>query len=283
MRVDRDSDYREALEKFEPVEDLSIVVAPDYHKVPSLAAALVDHCTRLQNRIVILHSCPDGHTQSGLCDTNPPVDSPFSAFYLPWINIRNPASGQISTVPPSGHIAGVYARVDAEHGVHKSPANEVLRGVESLEFKVTESEQEAFNAKGVNTIREFPGRGVRIAGARTTATDPEWRYVAIRRYISYLQQSINKGLEWVVFEPNGEQLWGNVQATISDFLYREWLKGALAGVRPEDAYFVKVDRTTMTQDDILNGRLVVIVGVAPLKPAEFVIIRIGHWTAASKD
>ena len=178
-------------------------------------------------------------------------------------------------------MAGIYARSDVERGVHKAPANEVIRGVDSLEFPVNKGKQDVLNPQGINCIRVLGGRGIRIWGARTLSTDPLWKYVNIRRLFLYLEESIEEGTQWVVFEPNNEKLWDRVKQTISQFLTRVWKDGALIGTTPEEAFFVKCDRTTMTQDDIDNGRLIVLIGVAPVKPAEFVIFRIAQWAGGS--
>ncbi|MEP6741155.1 MAG: phage tail sheath subtilisin-like domain-containing protein [bacterium] len=281
-RVAGDSNYRTALEQFESIDEISIVVAPDYHRVANLELEIIDHCTRMRDRVAIFHSRPGSDTAANIREITPPVDSAFAAFYLPWIAVNDPVNGQASMAPPCGHIAGIYARVDAERGVHKAPANEVVRGANSLEFEITEQEHAILNPKGVNCIRQFPGRGIRVWGARTTSTDPEWKYINIRRYLIYLEQSIEKGTQWVVFEPNSPPLWAKVNRIITDFLLSEWKMGALMGTKPEHGFFVRVDHTTMTQDDINNGRLIVVIGVAPLKPAEFVIFRIGQRTAAGK-
>jgi len=179
-------------------------------------------------------------------------------------------------------VCGIYARNDINRGVYKAPANEVVDGAIGLETILNKSQQDVLNPLGVNCFRFFEGRGFRLWGARTISSDPEWKYVNLRRYFAYLEHSIDKGTQWAVFEPNGELLWRNVRSTISDFLLNEWQNGALLGDKPESAYFVKCDRSTMTQNDLDNGRLVCLVGVAALRPAEYVIIRIGQWTADRK-
>jgi phage tail sheath protein FI len=179
-------------------------------------------------------------------------------------------------IPPGGHIAGVYARSDEARGVHKAPANEIVRGATALQFPLTKGEQDILNPIGVNVTRTFPGRGIRVWGARTTSSDPLWKYINVRRLFLFLEESIDEGTQPFVFEPNDEKLWDRVRQTITQFLTRVWRDGALMGTTPEQAFFVKVDRTTMTQDDIDNGRLIVLIGVAPVKPAEFVIFRIAQ-------
>ena len=176
-------------------------------------------------------------------------------------------------------MCGVYARTDVERGVWKAPANETVRGALRFETDVTAGQQELLNPAGVNCLRALPGRGLRVWGARTASSDPEWKYVNVRRYFNYLERSIDRGTQWAVFEPNGERLWANVREAVGNFLYSEWVSGALLGREPAQAYFVRCDRTTMTQNDIDNGRLVCLVGVAAVKPAEFVIFRVGQKTA----
>jgi phage tail sheath protein FI len=180
-------------------------------------------------------------------------------------------------------VAGIYARNDTERGVYKAPANEVVTGAIGFETLLNKSQQDVLNPEGVNCFRFFEGRGFRLWGARTISSDPEWKYVNLRRYFAYLERSVDRGTQWAVFEPNGERLWANVRRTVEDFLFNEWQMGALLGDKPEKAYFVRCDRSTMTQNDLDNGRLVCLVGVAPLRPAEFVIFRIGQWTADRKS
>ena len=167
--------------------------------------------------------------------------------------------------------------------MHKAPANEVVRGALRFEPSVNFGQQELLNPIGVNCLRLLNGRGLRVWGARTISSDPEWKYLNVRRYFNYLGASIDRGTQWAVFEPNGELLWANVRGTIGDFLYNEWRNGALLGTKPEEAFFVRCDRTTMTQNDLDNGRLICLIGVAVVKPAEFVIFRIGQKTADAKS
>jgi phage tail sheath protein FI len=184
-------------------------------------------------------------------------------------------------VPPSGSVCGIYARTDVERGVHKAPANEVVRISAGLEFVLNNAEQEVLNPLGINCLRFFEGRGHRIWGARTATSDTEWKYINIRRYFDFLEGSIEQGTKWAVFEPNGPQLWANMRRTIEDFLLKEWRQGHLSGSKPDHAYIVKCDRSTMTQNDLDHGRLICSIGVAPYRPAEFVIFRIGQKTADS--
>ena len=189
-------------------------------------------------------------------------------------------------MPPSGHIAGIYARSDSERGVHKAPANVSVRGVLGLEKRLTDLQQGPLNLEGINVLRIFPGEArVTVWGARTTVDKnvTDWLYVPVRRLLIFIEQSIEEGIRWAVFEPNGEALWYNIQQTISSFLYNEWVSGALLGATQQEAFFVRCDRTTMTQADLDNGRLICLVGVAAIKPAEFVIFRIGQKTADAKS
>jgi phage tail sheath protein FI len=207
-----------------------------------------------------------------------------AALYYPWITIRDPVTGAEVSVPPGGHVAGVYARTDRTRGVHKAPANEVVRGARDLEFQVTQPMQDVLNPLGVNTLRDFSGegRGILVWGARTLSSDPEWRYVSVRRLFLFLEESIDKGTQWVVFEPNDQPLWAKVLQIVGDFLTTLWRNGALQGTTPDEAFFVRCDHTTMTQDDIDNGRLICLIGFAPVKPAEFTIFRIQQRTVEAQ-
>ena len=210
-------------------------------------------------------------------------DSKLAALYYPWVRVLDPVTSLEIDLPPSGFVAGIYARNDVERGVHNAPANELVSLAVGLEVTLGRREQELLNAQGINLFRFFAGRGYRLWSARTISSDPEWKYINLSRYFAYLERSIDKGTQWVVFEPNGERLWANVRRAIEDFLLNEWMSGALVGAKPEEAFFVKCDRTTMTQDDLDNGRLICLIGVAQLRPAEFVIFRIGQWTADHKS
>ncbi len=282
---DDETAYADSLAALETVDDVALLAVPDEVRFATptaagpITAAVIAQCERRKDRFAIVSSA------SGLGDVShlkPPEDTAWAAFYCPWIDVHDPLTGRTVRMPPTGHIAGVIARTDTERGVHKAPANEELRGAIGLEFQITDGAQDVLNPRGVNAIRDFraAGRGIRVWGARTMSSDPEWKYVNVRRFLTFLEASIDKGTQWVVFEPNGERLWNNVKTSISDFLLQLWSTGALMGTRPEQAFFVKVDRTTMTQDDIDNGRMICIIGVAPLRPGEFVIIRIGQKTAS---
>lgn len=266
------------LNAFQNIDGISIINVPNAGTDEVLA--VIAHCEE-QNRFAII----DGDRVSNIGSIKPREKygpSKYAACYYPWLKILEPETGREKFIPPGGYVAGIFARNDIEHGVYKAPANQIVIGVTDLEFPILQSQQETLTDHGVNAIRFFPGRGILLWGARTLSTDSEWKYVNIRRLITFVEQSIVIGTQWAVFEPNNENLWANVRSTIEDFLITLWRDGALAGTKPEQAFFVKCDRTTMTQNDIDNGRLICLIGTAPIKPAEFVIFRIGQWMDGSK-
>jgi phage tail sheath protein FI len=232
----------------------------------------------MKNRMAILDPLPDLKPQQAknwrLVETN--YDSHFAAVYYPWINIDGP-DGKPMAVPPSGHVAGVWARTDSERGVHKAPANEILRGALGPVAEITKGEQDTLNPHGVNCIRTFAGRGVRVWGARTLSSDPAWRYVSVRRLFNYVEESIERGTQWVVFEPNDPGLWARVTRDVSAFLTGVWRDGMLFGLTPQEAFFVKCDAETNPPDVRDRGQLLIEVGMAPVKPAEFVIFRFSQY------
>ncbi|WP_285711012.1 phage tail sheath subtilisin-like domain-containing protein [Erythrobacter oryzae] len=276
---------RTGLKTFENVEDISIVAAPGSSATATdaqgVANALIAHAQTMRYRIAIIDSIK-GQSIADVRAYRGKFDSKYAAFYYPWVRIIDPVTNQENHYPPSGFVAGIFARNDIERAVYKAPANEVVNLAIGFEKFLNKGQQEVLNPEGVNCFRFFEGRGMRLWGARTMTSDPEWKYVNLRRYFAYLERSIDKGTQWAVFEPNGEKLWANVRRTIEDFLLNEWQNGALLGDKPEKSYFVKCDRSTMTQNDLDNGRLICQVGVAPLRPAEFVIFRVGQWTADRK-
>jgi len=285
--------YGGAFEALAALDDISVVAAPGssaYGEREAIRNALITHAEgRRMYRIAVLDT-QHGQNPGAARMERATIDSRYAALYFPWVVIANPnarpgndAIAKEIALPPSGFICGIYARNDIERGVHKAPANEVVRSALRFEREISFGEQEMLNPLGVNCLRFFPGRGYRVWGARTASSDPEWKYVNVRRYFNYLEASIDRGTQWAVFEPNGERLWANIRTTVSDFLYNEWVNGALLGSRPEEAFFVRCDRTTMTQNDLDNGRLVCLIGVAALKPAEFVIFRIGQKTADARE
>lgn len=276
------------LVSFQDIDEISIVAAPGSTAAYSANAAdantilnlLIAHATNMRYRIAVL----DSGDNQGIADVSAlraKLDSTYAALYYPWVTVLDPVTRKEIQLPPSGFVAGIYARNDIQRAVYKAPANEVVNLAIGFEKILNKAQQDILNPLGVNCFRFFEGRGFRLWGARTISSDPEWKYVNLRRYFAYLEHSIDKGTQWAVFEPNGELLWANVRRTISDFLLNEFQNGALLGDKPEKAYFVRCDRSTMTQNDLDNGRLVCLVGVAALRPAEFVIFRIGQWTADS--
>jgi phage tail sheath protein FI len=286
-RLDRNT--KTGLKALEDIDDISIVAAPgstfqrpndaSYQaQVAGNLNALITHATNMKYRIAVLDSS-NGQSIQDVRAQRAKIDSKYAAFYYPWVRIVDAITGREADMPPSGFVAGIYARNDIERAVYKAPANEVVNLAVGFEHTLNKAQQDVLNPEGINCFRYFEGRGFRLWGARTISSDPEWKYVNLRRYFIYLEHSIDKGTQWAVFEPNGDLLWANVRRTIEDFLLNEWQMGALLGDKPEKAFFVRCDRTTMTQNDLDNGRLVCRIGVAPLRPAEFVIFRIGQWTA----
>lgn len=285
-----DDGLKSGFNALEDLEDISIVAAPGYSlhglngystNAAQITRLLISHAERMRYRIAVLDA-PDGAALSDIRSYRSQVDSKYAALYYPWITILDPFSGEEAIMPPSGFVSGIYARNDVEKGVQKAPANETVRLAISFEYLLNKAQQDVLNPEGINCFRFFEGRGYRLWGARTISSDPEWKYVNLRRYFAYLERSIELGTQWVVFESNGHALWANVRRTVEDFLFNEWKSGRLMGTKPEEAYFVRCDRSTMTQNDIDNGRLICLIGVAPLRPAEFVIFRIGQFTADSQ-
>lgn len=274
---------RTGLEGLKQVDEVSIVCVPDETTVDAagIRQRLVEHCQQTEDRFAI-YQAEQGQRPRSLGESGLPndviEDKGLGAFYYPWVKVLDPATNVETLVPPGGHVAGVYARTDADRGVHKAPANETLQGVQGLEHDIRREDQDGLNPQNINCIRSFRGRGIRVWGARTTSPKTTWRYVNVRRLFLYLEESIDEGTQWAVFEPNDENLWARVRQSVSNFLTGEWRNGALAGTTAEEAFYVKCDRTTMTQTDIDLGRLIVEVGVSPVKPAEFVIFRISQWT-----
>ena len=272
------------------IDDIAIVIMPDAGSLEGDVARdavdrLIGHCKRLRYRMAIVDPPPD-QPISGIRQFRSQFDSTYAALYYPWLEILDPnarpdpgAPPPRIALPPSGFVAGIYARSDIERGVHKAPANEVLLGLTRFQANITFDRQSVLNPEGINALRFFQGRANRVWGARTMSSDPEWKYVNVRRLFIYLEHSIDKATQWAVFEPNNERLWASIRQTIEDFLRVVWRSGALMGTRAEEAFFVRCDRTTMSQNDLDNGRLICLIGVAPTYPAEFVIFRIGQWTA----
>lgn len=243
--------------------------------------ALVAHCENTKSRFAVLDIPLDKKKVGDVLDHRNMFDTSYAALYHPWLEVFDPLARKSSYMPPSGAMAGIYARTDTERGVQKAPANEVVRGCTGLSCPYNEGEQDILNPQGVNLIRSFTGRGIRVWGARTASSNPLWKYINVRRLFIFVEESLKANTNWVVFEPNSEALWGRVQRTIELFLSSMWRSGALAGTSPGEAFFVNIGRSTMTQDDIDNGRLICNIGIAPVKPAEFVIFRITQHTVES--
>ena len=263
----------------DPYREVSIVYAPNADD--QVRREVIGHCERNRFRFAVIDAA---QAQANAANIDPRSDreTQYAAFYYPWIVTSDPLTGQRMPIPPGGAVCGIYARSDNERGVFKSPANETVRGALDLEYDINQGTQEVLNPRGVNVIRRFPGRGIRVWGARTLASDPLWKYVSVRRLFIFLEASIYNSTQWVVFEPNDSRLWARVQQTITLFLRTQWRNGALMGDKEEEAFQINVGRDTMTADDILNGRLIVEIGIAPVRPAEFVIFRIYQKTIESK-
>lgn len=279
-------------------DDVTMVIVPDLITATrdssgtvdlttyqAVQTAMITHCEKMGNRMAVLDSPPGMNPQqvkNWRSDTAK-FDSKFAAFYYPWIKVSNPLAGpqaptqpKTITIPPSGHIAGVWARSDSSRGVWKAPANEVVQGALDVEMQVTSEEQELLNPIGVNVTRSFGTRGIRIWGARTLTSDPSWRYINVRRLFNFLETSIQGGTNWVVFEPNDAALWARVRRTVNAFLLGMWRNGALFGATSGEAFFVKCDGENNPPESIDEGKLIIDVGVAPVKPAEFVVFRISQ-------
>ena len=268
--------------ELDPFREISLVYAPRPrdNQIP-IVKTIIDHCERNRFRMAVI----DSEQRTPPADLDPRTtiqDSEYAAFYTPWIWISNPLTGARQAVPPGGHMLGIYARTDTERGVFKAPANEVVRGALDVFFDIDSNTHDVLNPRGVNAIRRFPGRGIRLWGARTISSNALWKYVSVRRLFIFLERSIYEGTQWVVFEPNDDKLWARVKDTLRLFLRSQWRQGALFGRTEDEAFFITCDRTTMSQDDVLNGRLICEIGIAPVRPAEFVIFRVFQHTAESQ-
>jgi phage tail sheath protein FI len=274
--VEGGSENSTGIQSLEYIDEISICLAPGMW-ASSVQSGLITHCETLKDRFAILDP-PDDLDIEGIRGFREPLDTKYAALYYPHLVVRDPSLKRDVNLAPSGHMAGLYARVDVERGVHKAPANEVVRGIRRFAVDISKREQDMLNPRNINALRAFPGRGLRVWGARTLSSDASWKYINVRRLFLFVEESIDEGTQWVVFEPNDEPLWARVVGTIREFLRTVWLSGALEGSKPNEAFFVKCDRTTMTQADIDNGRLICVIGIAPVKPAEFVIFRIQQKT-----
>jgi phage tail sheath protein FI len=289
-----DSADRTGFGGLEAVDEVTMVSVPDLMSayqngtldqegVQAVQLAMIAHCELMGDRVAILDP-PPGLSAQQIKEWRVDkvgYDSKYAALYWPWVKVFDPASGTNVFVPPSGHMAGIWGRNDDTRGVHKAPANEVVRGAITLEVNITKNEHDLLNPVGINCIRAFPGRGIRVWGARTLSSDAAWRYLNVRRLFNYLEESILNGTDWVVFEPNDYALWSKIRRTISGFLVNEWRKGALFGLTPAEAYYVKCDAETNPSEGIDAGQVVCEIGVAPVKPAEFVIFRLSQFSGGT--
>ena len=284
-----DVEERSGVSGLEAVDEITMVCMPDlltaYQRgvidldtVQSVQLAMISHCELMGDRMAILDPPPGLNAQQikEWRVDKAGYDSKFAALYWPWLNI-----GGGTFLPPSGFIAGIWGRNDDTRGVYKAPANEIVRGAVALETQITRKEHDLLNPAGINCIRAFPGRGIRVWGARTLSSDPAWRYLNIRRLFNYLEESILESTDWVVFEPNDQNLWAKLRRTISAFLVNEWRKGALFGLTPDEAFYVKCDDETNPAEGIDAGEVVCEIGLAPVKPAEFVVFRLSQFSGGT--
>ena len=297
-----DARQRGGLTALEPVDEVAMVAAPGFWDAGS-HDALLTHCEKLKDRIALLDPPEDvddigrltrvatvtapgtrEEEGGGAPGLHPRVsDRGYGAFYFPWFTVRDPlAPDTLVNVPPSGHMAGICARTDVTRGVHKAPANEVVRGALGLVRNVTREEQAELNSNGVNCIRYFPRAGIRVWGARTVASDPEWRYLNVRRLFNFVEESIAQGTGWTVFEPNDRTLWKSIRRDVNAFLLRLWRDGALMGRTPEEAFYVQCDEQTNPPESIDAGQVIAQIGLAPVKPAEFIVFRIGQHAGGAE-
>ena len=270
----------------EDIDEVAILAAPGLADV-AVQAGLIDQCERLLYRFAVLDPVSDTAGTPATMDQIQAqaanFDTHYAAIYYPKVVIADPVTGANRAVAPSGHMAGIYARVDDSRGVYKAPANEVISDIVGLHTFVSKGQQEILNPLRINVLRDFrtTGRGLRVYGARCLTSDQDWIYINVRRLFIMIEDSLDIGTQWAVFEPNDSRLWQRLVDSVSIFLTGVWRDGALMGTKPEEAFFVNCDRSTMSDDDILNGRLVMEIGIAPVRPAEFVILRIGQWLGGS--
>ena len=276
--TDKGPSMRTGLQAFIENETVSIMAMPGIVDL-NAQLALVAHCENRASRFAILDVPKDKKTVADIKTHRDIFDTEYAAIYHPWLHTFDHLDKKNIAIPPSGAMAGIYARTDQERGVFKAPANETVRNVSKLECNYNEGEQDILNPIGVNLIRNFPGQGIKVWGARTLSSNNLWKYVNVRRLFIFLEESIKANTDWVVFEPNDEMLWVRGKRTIEVFLDGVWRSGALAGSSSSEAFYVNIGKTTMSEDDIANGRLICEIGVAPVKPAEFVIFRITQKTS----
>lgn len=278
--VDGGSGHRTGIQALEDIDEIAICAVPGLWS-GTVLSTLIEQCEALKDRFAVLDP-PDPQSIQQILDFRSNYDTEYAALYYPWLVVLDPVTNANLTIPPSGHMAGIYAGVDAARGVHKAPANVVIGGIivpGGIAQDVNKREQDLLNPKGINAFRAFPNLGQRVWGARTISSDTLWKYINVRRLFIFIEKSIYLGTQWVVFEPNGPELWALVRQTIANFLTTCWRNGQLMGTTPDEAFFVICDRTTMSEDDLQNGRLICVIGIAPVFPAEFVIFRIEQKTS----
>ncbi|OUN07314.1 phage tail protein [Flavonifractor sp. An92] len=280
--VDNGAGRRTGIQAFLDNDMVSLMAVPGVVD-PNVQLMLVAHCENLGSRFAVLDLPREARKVQDILNHRDMFDTNYAALYHPWLEIFDPLDKKNIAIPPSGSILGIYARSDNTRGVHKAPANEVVRACVGLDTPFNKGEQDILNPKGVNLIRAFPGQGIRVWGARTATSNASWKYVNVRRLFIFIEESIKANTNWAVFEPNDEQLWVRVKRTIDVFLTGLWRNGSLAGSSTSEAFFVDIGRSTMSQDDIDNGRLICVIGVAPVKPAEFVIFRITQKTSEAGE
>lgn len=279
---DKGAGKRSGIQAFLDNDVVSVIAVPGVVD-PNVQLTLTAHCENLGSRFAVLDMPKDAKTVDDIQAHRELFDTTYAALYHPWLQVFDPLDKKNMSIPPSGSIMGIYSRSDNERGVHKAPANEVVRACTGLEVQFNKGEQDILNPKGVNLVRAFPGMGIRVWGARTASSDTSWKYINVRRLFIFIEETIKANTNWAVFEPNDELLWVRVKRTIDVFLTGMWRNGSLAGSDPTEAFFVNIGRDTMSQDDIDNGRLICVIGVAPVKPAEFVIFRISQKTSDSVE
>lgn len=281
---------RTGIEGMQVAEEVTMLCCPDVmsaHQagylddegVLQVQKAMITHCDLMKDRVAILDTPPNVIKPQEILNwrMSAGFNSKFAALYYPWISVTG-SDGKLIEMPPSGHIAGIYARSDNERGVHKAPANEPVRDAVKAALQLTKGEQDILNPDGVNCIRTFPGQGVMVWGARTLSQDPAWRYINVRRLFNFVEKSIERGTQWVVFEPNDHDLWARVRRDVSAFLTGVWRSGALFGRKPEEAFYVKCDEELNPEASRNEGKLIIEIGLAPVKPAEFVIFRLSQFS-----
>jgi len=268
---DKGPGRRKGLHALKDKEDIALVAAPGLSSKEA-HAAIKSHCDSMGDRFAILDSPEE--LETGLDEMYRPSASENAAYYFPWVEVFDPSKKSNTYQPPSGYVAGLMARIDGERGIHKAPANENLRGVTGLKYTLTRTEQSSLNPRGINLIRDFGDGGIKVYGARTISDDPEWKYVNVRRLFLNVRETIEKGTEWAVFEPNNPTLWGNLKRNIAAYLKTMFQNGSLAGTTPDEAFYVVCDSRNNPQEFIDQGIVNIDIGIAPLKPAEFIKINI---------